>query len=65
VLADEADAPLLGRVQLDVELRRAGDSGTPVVLASPEATSARELTRIALPTPRRSLAGRRFPLSVV
>jgi ATP-binding protein involved in chromosome partitioning len=67
LLAGEAGAPLLGRVPLDVELRRAGDSGTPVVLASPQAASARELSRIAdaLPEPRRSLAGRPLPLSVV
>lgn len=66
-LADEADAPLLGQVPLDVELREAGDRGVPVVVESPDSASARELTRIAgvLPTPRRSLVGRSLPLSVV
>ena len=66
-LAEEAGAPLLGHVPLDVELREAGDAGTPVVTAAPESASAQELARIArnLPTPRRSLAGRALPLSVV
>ena len=56
-----------GQVPLDVELRAAGDAGVPVVLAAPSSASARELTRIAatLPAPRRSLAGRPLPLSVV
>ncbi len=67
LLAEEAGAPLLGQVPLDVELRQAGDRGVPVVVASPESASARELARIAtvLPTPRRKLAGRALPLSVV
>ena len=67
LLAEEAGAPLLGQVPLDVELRRAGDAGTPVVLAAPASSSSRELRRIAdtLPAPRRSLAGRLLPLSVV
>ncbi len=66
-LAEEAGAPLLGQVPLDVELRRAGDRGVPVVIAARESASARELTRIAgiLPTPRRTIAGRALPLSVV
>ncbi|GAA0922292.1 P-loop NTPase [Pseudonocardia zijingensis] len=43
------------------------DAGRPVVLASPEAASARELARIAaaLPSPRRSLAHRPLPLSAL
>ena len=66
-LAEETGAPLLGRIPLDMELRRAGDDGVPVVLAAPGCASARELTRIAdtLPRPRRKLAGRALPLSVV
>jgi ATP-binding protein involved in chromosome partitioning len=66
-LAEEAGAPLLGQVPLDLELREAADAGTPVVVAAPGSASARELTRIAatLPTPRRTLAGRALPLSVV
>jgi len=67
LLAQESGAPLLGQVPLDVELRQAGDDGVPVVVAAPGSASARELTRIArsLPTPRRRLAGRALPLSVV
>jgi ATP-binding protein involved in chromosome partitioning len=67
LLAEEAGAPLLGQVPLDVELRQAGDRGVPVVVASPESASARELSRIAtvLPKPVRKLAGRALPLSVV
>ncbi len=66
-LAALADAPLLGQIPLDAELRAAGDSGTPVVVSDPASASARELARIAatLPAPRRSLAGRALPLSVV
>ncbi len=67
LLAEETGAPLLGQIPLDVELREAGDRGVPVVVAAPESASARELARIAtvLPTPRRRLAGRALPLSVV
>ncbi|MQA16361.1 MAG: P-loop NTPase [Pseudonocardiaceae bacterium] len=66
-LAAQAEAPLLGQVPLDAELRAAGDQGTPVVVAAPAAASAQELCRVAatLPAPRRSLAGRALPLSVV
>jgi ATP-binding protein involved in chromosome partitioning len=66
-LAEETGAPLLGQVPLDVALREAGDRGVPVVIGAPEAESARELARIAttLPAPRRRLAGRALPLSVV
>jgi ATP-binding protein involved in chromosome partitioning len=66
-LAEEAGAPLLGRIPLDLDLRLAGDRGVPVVVTAPESASGRELTRIArtLPTPRRSLVGRSLPLSVV
>jgi ATP-binding protein involved in chromosome partitioning len=66
VLAEQAGVPLLGQVPLDAELRAAGDRGVPVVLDSPGAASARELSRIAtgLPAPRRTLVGRPLPLSV-
>jgi ATP-binding protein involved in chromosome partitioning len=67
LLAETASAPLLGRVPLDIAVREAGDCGTPVVVRSPSAQSARALTEIAsaLPTPRRSLSRRALPLSVV
>lgn len=68
LLAEETGAPLLGQVPLDVELREAGDRGVPVVVHAPHSASARELARIASvlpPAPRRKLAGRALPLSVV
>lgn len=66
LLAEQAGAPLLGRVPLDLALREAGDRGVPVVLDAPDARSATVLGRIAatLPAKRRSLAGRALPLSV-
>jgi ATP-binding protein involved in chromosome partitioning len=66
-LARAIDAPLLGQVPLDIELREAGDAGVPAVVASPDAHSVEELRRIAadLPVVRRSLVGRSLPLSVV
>jgi ATP-binding protein involved in chromosome partitioning len=67
-LAEAAAAPLLGQVPLDLALREAGDRGVPVVVGASGAASARELTRIAraLPAaPRRSIAGRSLPLTVV
>ena len=66
-LARAIDAPLLGQVPLDIELREAGDAGVPAMVASPQAHSVEELRRIAatLPVVRRSLVGRSLPLSVV
>jgi ATP-binding protein involved in chromosome partitioning len=65
-LAELAQAPLLGKVPLDRELRVAGDIGTPVVRSAPHAASAQALAAIAttLPTVRRSLVGRALPLTV-
>lgn len=65
-LAAQAQAPLLGRVPLDLALREAGDRGVPVVLADPAAASAAALLAVAeaLPTVRRSLLGRPLPLAV-
>jgi ATP-binding protein involved in chromosome partitioning len=66
-LATAIDAPLLGRVPLDLPLREAGDVGAPVVVRTPGSPSAQELTQIAasLPVVRRSLVGRPLPLAVV
>lgn len=66
-LAEQAGAPLLGCVPLDVALRVAGDRGVPVVLDAPDAASAIALRALAatLPKVRRSLRGRSLPLSVV
>ena len=66
-LAESIDAPLLGRVPLDIELREAGDAGVPAMITAPQSHSAQELRRIAteLPVVRRSLVGRSLPLSVM
>jgi ATP-binding protein involved in chromosome partitioning len=66
-LAEAIDAPLLGKVPLDIELREGGDAGVPAMISHPEAHSVVELRRIAaeLPVVRRSLVGRSLPLAVV
>ncbi|HEX5771650.1 MAG TPA: Mrp/NBP35 family ATP-binding protein [Nocardioidaceae bacterium] len=66
-LAKTIDAPLLGQVPLDIELREGGDTGLPAMISHPEAHSVAELRRIAaeLPVVRRSLVGRSLPLAVV
>ncbi len=58
---------LLGQVPLDLELRAAGDAGTPVVAAAPESGAARVLTHVAAGLARRSrgLAGRSLGLEPV
>ena len=59
--------PLLGQVPLDVTLRAAGDSGTPVTLSAPESAAAQVLAGVASTLARRSrgLAGRSLGLSPV
>lgn len=66
-LAESLSAPLLGAVPLDVELRKAGDRGAPLVATSPDAAAARALTGVAqrLRPVRRPLAGRSLPLTPV
>ncbi|HEX6248142.1 MAG TPA: P-loop NTPase, partial [Nocardioidaceae bacterium] len=66
-LAEAIDAPLLGQVPLDIELREGGDAGVPAMISAPDSHSAQELRRIAaaLPVVRRSIVGRQLPLSVV
>ena len=63
--ATGAPVPLLGQIPLDLEVRAAGDSGTPVVLSAPESAGARALSAIAheLGHRSRSLAGRRLNLT--
>jgi ATP-binding protein involved in chromosome partitioning len=55
-----AEVPLLGQVPLDPSLREAGDNGTPIVLAAPDAPAAMVLKDIAqrLSVRARGLAGR-------
>lgn len=66
-LATQLDTPLLGSVPMAVGVREAGDCGVPVVVGAPDSEPETRLRRVAtaLPQPRRSLAGRALPLSVV
>jgi ATP-binding protein involved in chromosome partitioning len=45
-LARELSIPFLGRVPLDIAVRRAGDEGRPTVLSAPESSAAESLTAI-------------------
>ncbi len=62
-----ARVPLLGQVPIDIRLREAGDSGTPLVLSDPDSPAARQLLAIAdkLASRSRSLAGRHLGLTPV
>jgi ATP-binding protein involved in chromosome partitioning len=62
-----APVPLLGQVPLEPRLRECGDAGTPIVLADPEAPSAKALTAVAdrLATRARGLAGMSLNISPV
>ena len=61
-----ASVPLLGQIPLDTRVREAGDAGTPIVLAEPEAPAARALDAVAekLAVRRESLVGKPLSLSV-
>jgi ATP-binding protein involved in chromosome partitioning len=65
LLADGLGVPLLGTVPLDAALREAGDTGTPVVEATPEAASARALVAIAEAVAATRPAAIRRPLTVL
>jgi ATP-binding protein involved in chromosome partitioning len=47
LLADELDAPLLGKVPLTIPLREHADSGTPLVLADPDDPAAQAIHHAA------------------
>jgi ATP-binding protein involved in chromosome partitioning len=58
--------PLLGKVPIDVRLRKGGDTGVPLVLGDPESPVAQQLTEMANALAgRRGLAGRQLGLSPV
>lgn len=61
-----ARVPLLGQVPLDTRVREAGDGGTPIVLADPEAPAAKALDAVAdkLAIRRESLVGKPLGLMV-
>jgi ATP-binding protein involved in chromosome partitioning len=46
-LADEYHAPFLGEIPLGMEVREAGDAGTPVVISNPESPQAIAFRRVA------------------
>ncbi len=46
-LAENLQVPLLGQIPLDQSIREGGDQGRPIVLASPDAPSARAFRRAA------------------
>ncbi|MDT7654254.1 MAG: ATP-binding protein involved in chromosome partitioning [Pseudonocardiales bacterium] len=62
-----APVPLLGQVPLETRVRECGDSGTPIVLAEPEAPAAVALRAVAnkLTTRARGLAGMSLNISPV
>ncbi|MCF7551123.1 Mrp/NBP35 family ATP-binding protein [Pseudonocardia sp. WMMC193] len=62
-----ASVPLLGQVPLEAGVRESGDSGTPIVLRSPDSPAARVLSGIAdkLAVRSRGLAGMSLGLSPV
>ncbi len=45
-LALELSVPFLGRIPLDIEIRRAGDTGRPTVVAAPRSPAGRALEKI-------------------
>jgi ATP-binding protein involved in chromosome partitioning len=59
------DVPVLGEVPLDLDLRAGGDTGTPIVVSSPESPSAAALTQVAttLSGRGRGLAGMQLGLT--
>jgi ATP-binding protein involved in chromosome partitioning len=61
-----ASVPLLGQVPLDTRVREAGDGGTPIVLAEPDAPAAKALDEVAarLAVRRDSLVGKPLGLTV-
>ncbi|HWS37067.1 MAG TPA: Mrp/NBP35 family ATP-binding protein [Actinoplanes sp.] len=61
-----ARVPLLGQIPLDTRVREAGDEGTPIVLADPDAPAAKALDGVAdkLAVRRESLVGKPLGLMV-
>jgi ATP-binding protein involved in chromosome partitioning len=47
LLADELDVPLLGKIPLTEELRRASDAGTPLVLEDPDSPASQAISHAA------------------
>jgi ATP-binding protein involved in chromosome partitioning len=64
-LADELGVPLLGTIPLDRALREAGDLGTPVVEADPDAESSRAIVALAETIAAMRQAAIRKPLTLL
>jgi ATP-binding protein involved in chromosome partitioning len=47
-LADELNVPLLGEIPLEAGVREGGDSGSPIIVASPDSPAAKVLSTIAM-----------------
>lgn len=64
-LADKLGTRLLGQVPLDIQVREAGDSGTPLVASATTSLAAHALIRVAeaISMPKRSLVGRDLGLA--
>jgi ATP-binding protein involved in chromosome partitioning len=63
--ATGARVPLLGQIPIDPEVRAGGDSGTPVVVTTPDSAAAKALREVAavLAGRQRSLVGRSLGLA--
>ena len=46
-LADEYDVPFLGEIPIGMEVREAGDKGTPVVISNPDSPQAIAFMKVA------------------
>ena len=46
-VADEFDVPLLGQIPLEMETRRGGDAGVPIVVGQPDSAQARAFREVA------------------
>jgi ATP-binding protein involved in chromosome partitioning len=69
-LAAERKVPFLGRIPLDAEVRKGGDSGRPIVISHPESPTAQAFRRFARETAARIsvsqlLSGDTIPLNII
>jgi ATP-binding protein involved in chromosome partitioning len=64
-LAEAIEAPFLGRVPLDPQLRECGDAGEPLVWAAPDSEAARAIVAIAEEVDRRRAGAIRKPLKLL
>jgi ATP-binding protein involved in chromosome partitioning len=62
-VAEEFGAPLLGQIPLEIETRRGGDAGVPIVVGQPDSAQAEAFRRVAVAVMARvdALSGLRLP----